>query len=383
VSEFAAEREHRVSPLELFFDLVFVFAFTQVTTLLLDQPTWGGLGRGLLVVAVLWWVWSAFAWLTNVTDAEADLVTLVMLCATGALFVAALAVPEAFGAHRLVFDLAIFVVVAANVALYVLVSKGARGQLGAVVRTAPTVLLGALFILLAAFVPSGLRPVFWAIGLVVGFVAPQLAGLGGWRVEPSHFAERHGLIIIIAIGESLGAIGFGARGGRLGAEEVVGAVLGFVVAVSFWLAYFDFASRGVRDLLAGRSGDERVALARDLYTYLHLPMVAGIVLFAFAMRVTLEHIHSQLDLIPAVALCGGSALYLLSFAAVRWRVARSLGRGRPITAIVLVLLIPAVMSVAALAAIALVAAAWLGLHAYELIVWRDARAQRRSEPSPA
>src|SRR5262249_49903214 len=143
VSGYADGREQRVSPLELFFDLVFAFAFTQVTTLWLEQPTWGGLGRGLLVVAVLWWAWASFAWLTSVADAEAGVVTVATLCATAALFIAALAVPEAFGAYRFAFGVAFFIVVAVFVSLYGVVSKDSPEQLAAVLHVAPIVLCGA------------------------------------------------------------------------------------------------------------------------------------------------------------------------------------------------------------------------------------------------
>jgi low temperature requirement protein LtrA len=377
VSDFAVEREHRVSPLELFFDLVFVFAFTQVTTLWLEQQTWGGLGRGLLVLAALWWVWASFAWLTNAADAEAGVVTVVVLCATAPLFIAALAVPEAFGAHRLAFGLAFFAVVAAFVALFVLVGKDRPELLTAVLGLAPPVLAGAGLVVVAAFVPSSLRPLLWALALAIGFVGPQVRGVAGWQVEPSHFAERHSLIVIIAIGESLGAIGFGARNSGLGPGVVVGALLGLVVAISLWLAYFDFASRSLQDRLAARRGADRVALARDAYTYAHLPMVAGIILFAFGMRAALTHVHSHLHLIPALALCCGSAVYLLGFVALRWRLSRRLGVGRPIAAVVFAALTAVAVHVSALAAVALVAAVWLGLHAYELIRWREERARQR------
>jgi low temperature requirement protein LtrA len=378
VSELAVEREQRVSPVELFFDLVFVFAFTQVTTLWHEQSSWGGFGRGLLVLAVLWWVWASYAWLTNAADANTGVVLAVLLFATGASFVAALAVPEAFGGHRVLFGVAFFVVVSAFVGLYALVSKDEPELLTAVVRMARIVVPGASLVLAAALVPSGVRPVLWALALVVGFFGPQLGGLGGWRVEAAHFAERHGLIVIIAIGESLGAIGFGARETRLGAGVIAAVLLGLVVAASFWLAYFDFASGGVQRLLAGHRGAQRVAFARDAYTYAHLPMVTGIVLFAFGMRTALTHVDAQLGTVPALALCCGSALYLAAFAGLRWRVARTLGRGRPIAALAFALLTPAATAVPALAALALVAAVWLGLHAYELIHWRDERARRRS-----
>jgi low temperature requirement protein LtrA len=205
----------------------------------------------------------------------------------------------------------------------------------------------------------------------------------GWRVHPAHFAERHGLILIIAIGEALVAIGFGARGTGLGAGMILAAVLGLVVGASFWLAYFDFFSVGVQRVLADRRGEQRTTLARDAYTYLHLPMVAGIVLFAFAMKTTLAHVDAELHVIPAVALCGGSALYLLAYVALRWRVSRTLSRGRSVASLGFAALVPVAVVVPALVTIALVAAVWLGLHGYELIWWREERTTRRAGRAPA
>ena len=285
---------------------MFVFAFTQVTTLLLENVTWPGFGRGLLVLVVLWWAWASYAWLTNTVDMDSGLVLAVLLVAAAAMFVAALAVPEAFGAHRLVFALAFLIVLVMFVGLFALAGRAEPDLLAAVLRTARTTGLGGALILGAAFVHSGLRPVLWLVALAVGFFGPALSGVRGWRVHAAHFAERHGLILIIAIGEALVAIGFGARGTGLGGGVILAAVLGLVIAASFWLAYFDFFSVGVQRLLADSSGERRVALARDVYTYLHLPMIAGIVLFAFAMRTTIAHVHRELNVIPAVALCGGS-----------------------------------------------------------------------------
>jgi low temperature requirement protein LtrA len=383
VSEQIAESEHRVTPLELFFDLVFVFAFTQVTTLLLEDVTWAGLGRGLLVLAVLWWAWASYAWLTNTVDADAGLVLAVMLVATAAMFVAALAVPEAFGGHRLVFALAFLIVLVMFVGLFGLAGRAEPDLLAAVLRMARTTILGGALILAAAFVGSGLRPALWLAALAVGFVGPGLGGVRGWRVHPAHFAERHGLILIIAIGEALVAIGFGARGTGLGAGVILAAVLGLVVAASFWLAYFDFFSVGVQRQLADLRGEQRTTLARDAYTYLHLPMVAGIVLFAFAMKTTLAHVDAELHVIPAVALCGGSALYLLAYVALRWRVSRTLSRGRSVASLGFAALVPVAVVVPALVTIALVAAVWLGLHGYELIWWREERTTRRAGRAPA
>jgi low temperature requirement protein LtrA len=233
-------------------------------------------------------------------------------------------------------------------------------------------------IVAAGFVHGGLKPVLWAVALVVGLFGPLFVPLSGWRVHPAHFVERHGLIVIIAIGESLVAIGFGARGTGLGAGVIVAAVLGLVVAASFWLAYFDFFTIRAQQLLTDLSGAPRIALARDVYTYLHLPMVAGIVLFAFAIKTTLAHVDAELATVPALALCGGPALYLFAYVALRVRVSGRLGGGRFVAA-----LLPVALAVPALVALSLVAAVWVVLHAYELIWWREARAQTRAERLPA
>jgi len=376
------EGEQRVTPLELFFDLVFVFGFTQVTTLMLDDVTWRGLGHGLLVLAVLWWAWASYAWLTNTIDPNAGFVTAIVLAAVTAMFIGALAVPEAFGRHRLTFGVAFLLVVVIFVALYAIAARGEPDLLSAVARLARSAIPAGTLILAAAFVQPGLRPVLWSAAIVIGFFGPALAGLSGWRVHPAHFAERHGLILIIAIGESLAALGYGARGTGLGAGVILAAVLGVGVAASFWLAYFDFFSIGVQRQLTDSSGVQRIALARDIYTYVHLPMVAGIILFAFGMRTTVAHVDAELHLIPAVALCGGSALYLLAYVVLRWRVSRTLSRGRSIASIGFAALIPVALSAPALVTLALVAAVWLGLHAYELIWWREERVRRRSGGEP-
>jgi low temperature requirement protein LtrA len=161
----AGSEEQKVTPLELFFDLVFVFAFTQVTTVLADDPTWRGLGRALLILAALWWAWAAYAWLTNTVDPDVGAVWGAMLVAMAAMFVAALAVPEAFGRHGVVFGVAFLIVIAMQPALYALSVRGERDLLAAIVRVAPTTLAGAALIIAAGFVHGGLRPVLWLTAL--------------------------------------------------------------------------------------------------------------------------------------------------------------------------------------------------------------------------
>ena len=383
MSEQHVEREQRVTPLELLFDLVFVFAFTQVTTVLADDPTWAGLRDGLLILAALWWQWAAYAWLTNTVDPNEGAVWGAMLVAMAAMFVAALAVPDAFGRHGVVFGVAFLIVTVMHLALYALAARGDPDLLTAILRVAPSALAGAALIIAAGFVDGGLRPMLWLAALAVGFFGPLLGGMSGWRVEPAHFVERHGLIVIIAIGESLIAIGLGARETELSTGVIVAAVLGLVVTTAFWLAYFDFFPIRGQQLLSDRSGAERIALARDVYTYLHLPMVAGIVLFAFALKTTLAHVGDELDTIPALCLCGGPALYLFAYVAIRLRVSRTVGRGRVVAAVVCSLLIPVAVVVPALVALTLVAAVWVALHAYEIIWWREARARTRALRAPA
>jgi low temperature requirement protein LtrA len=375
----AVEQEHRVTPRELFFDLVFVFAFTQVATLLADDPTWAGIGRGVLMLGALWWTWSAYAWLTNTVDPEEGVVGAALLVALIAMFVAALVVPEAFDDEGVLFGATFVVVWAMHTALYALAGRGTRDLLGAVLRLAPWTMLGATLILVAGFTDEA-RIWLWLAALALAYVGGVLSGATGWRVHPSHFTERYGLVMIIALGEAFIAIGIGATGIGIGPGEVLAAVLGVLVATAYWLAYFDFFSIRGEQLLHDREGPERVALARDLYTYGHFPMIVGIVLFAFAMKTIVGDVGEELGTVAAFALCGGSALYLLTYSAIRSRLFRrlSLSRGRFAAALAMLLVLPIATAVPALVALGLVTAVWLALHAYELVVWREARADARS-----
>jgi low temperature requirement protein LtrA len=375
----AVDTEHRVTPRELFFDLVFVFAFTQVATLLADDPTFAGIGRGVLVLGALWWAWTAYAWLTNTVDPEEGVVGAALLVALMAMFVAALVVPGVFGDDGVLFGAAFLIVCAMHLTLYALAGRGNSDLLAAVLRLAPWTLLGATLILVAGFT-DGARIWLWLAALACTYVGAALSGSRGWRLHPSHLAERYGLVLIIALGEAFVSIGIGATGIGIGPGEVVAAVLGILVATGFWLAYFDFFAIRGEQMLRSREGPERVALARDAYAYAHFPMIVGIVLFAFAMKTIVAHVGDELDSVVAFALCGGSALYLLTYSAIRIRIERRLrvSRGRLSAAIALLLVLPLATMVPALVALALVTAVWVALHAYELVWWREARAESRS-----
>ena len=371
--ELEHDHEHQVSPLELFFDLVFVFALTQVTSLLADDPTWGGALRGMLVLAALWWAWAAYAWLTSAMDVDEGGVRLAMLASVGAMFGVALAVPGAFGDDAVLFGVAYLLVRLLHLVLSAIVARDDPDRRGAILRFAPTAIFGALLLVLAGFLEGDERIAVWVVALAIDYLGPTVIGVGrGWRVAPEHFAERHGLIVLIALGESIIAIGVGA-GFELGTGVIVGAALGIVVVSALWWLYFDVAAIFARRRLMDAKGLELHRLALHSYSYLHLPMIAGIVLFALGLKATLGHVDEALDTVPAVALCGGAALYLLGHIAFLFRTTGRVFRRRTVGAIVLLVLIPVAFAIPALAALALVSAVCSLIVVYEVLRYREQR----------
>ena len=365
--------EHQITPLELFFDLVFVFTMTQVTSLLADDPTWGGLLRGMLVLAALWWAWSVYAWLTSAMDVDEGGVRLVMLASTGSMLVVALAVPGAFGDDAVLFGAAYLLVRLLHLVLSAIVARDDPDRRDALLRFAPTAIVGASLLVLAGFLEGNERIAVWVIALAIDYLGPVVIGVGrGWRVAPEHFAERHGLILLIALGESIIAIGVGA-GFELVTGVIVGAALGIVVVAALWWLYFDVAAIFARRRLMQATGLELHRLALHSYSYLHLPMVAGIVLFALGLKTTLGHVGEELETVPAVGLCGGAALYLLGHIAFLFRTTGRVFRRRTVGAVVLIALVPAAVAIPALAALALVSAACSLVVAYEVLRYREQR----------
>ena len=364
--------EHRVTPLELFFDLVFVFAFTQVTSLLVDDPTWGGVLRGMLVLAALWWAWSGYAWLTSTIDVDEGGVRLAMLASMAAMFGVALAVPGAFGDDGVVFGVAYLLVRVLHLALYAIVSRDDPDLRSALGRLVPTELLGASLLLVAGFLEGDGRIGVWVLALAVDYFGPAVRGLRGWWIAPEHFAERHGLFILIALGESIVAIGVGA-GLELVPGVMVAAALGIGVVFALWWLYFDVAAIFTRARLRQASGVEQARLALQSYSYLHLPMVAGIVLFALGLEAALHDVGAPLETVPAVALCAGVSLYLLGHVASLFQTTGRVFRRRTVGALVLLALIPAAIAIPALAALALVSAVCSLVVASEAIRPREPR----------
>jgi low temperature requirement protein LtrA len=367
-----------VVPLELFFDLVFVFAFTQVTTLLRDDPSWGGVLRAGLLLSVLWWAWSAYAWLTNTLDPEEGGVRIVMFAAIAAMLVASLAAPRAFGRDATTFAIAYLVVRALHLVLYALAGRGDRELLRAVLRLVPTVFLSTVLLLVASPLSGTAKLVAWGAAAAVDYLGPLIGHMRGWHLSPTHFVERFGQIILIALGESVVAIGVGVAGLDLDPGLIAAVLLGITVVACVWWSYFDWLVFVAQSRLAEATGSRRAALARDAYSYLHLPMVGGIVLFAFGLETALHDTTATLKLVPAFGLVGGIALYLAAHVALRLRIGGGLGHGRPIAALALIALLPVAIHVPAAVVLALVAVICVALIAYEVIRHRDVRAAIRA-----
>src|SRR5918998_3602552 len=270
--------ERRVTPLELFFDLVFVFALTQVTGFLADHLTWVGMLQGAALLVVLWWAWGGYSWLTNAVPAEEVIpARLVILTAMAAMLVASLAVPGAFGEDGVLFGAAYFVVRLLHVVLSVLATGNTPETRQAFLLLAPGFLAAPALLVVAGLLDGFAQGAFWAAALAIDLGVSFVRGVSGFRVHAGHFVERHGLIVIIALGESIVAIGIGASGLVIGAGVVVAAVLGIALAAALWWAYFDLVMLVAGQRLSAAKGAERARLARDAYSYLHLPMVAGII----------------------------------------------------------------------------------------------------------
>src|SRR3954470_14536574 len=218
-----------VTPLELFFDLVFVFAFTQVTTLLRGDPTWGGVLRAGLLLSVLWWAWSAYAWLTNTLEPEEGGVRMAMFAAIGAMVIASLAAPNAFGRDATTFAVAYLVVRGLHLVLYTIAGRGDRELLRAVLRLLPSVFLSGVLLLVASPLHGHAKLFCWGAAAAVDYLGPLVGHMRGWRLSPRHFVERFRQIILIALGESIIAIGVGAGGLDLDLGLVLAVLLGVTV----------------------------------------------------------------------------------------------------------------------------------------------------------
>lgn len=389
----AATAEARVTPIELFFDLVFVFGLTQITALMAHDVSLHGIVRGLLVLALLWWSWVGYAWLCNVVVADEGAIRAALFAVMAAMFLLALAIPQAFaefpggGNGPVVLALCYFAFRALHLVLFWIAARDDPGLRRQLIRFAPSVLGGTALLLVASQVTGAVQTGWWALALLADYGGTFLGGAAGWRLRaPGHFAERHGLIIIVALGESIVAIGVGMAGLPITWSVVAASVLGLTVCAALWWAYFDMtALLGERALVAEPEA-HRSRLARDAYTFLHLPMVAGIVLLALGLKKVLQHVvdGGHEEPLALAALYGGVALYLLAHVGFKLRVLHTVTVHRVMVAIALLVLLPLTVRLAPLASLALLAGVLVLLIGYEMIRFATARESvRHSSAMPS
>ena len=375
-----ARREgERVSPLELFFDLVFVLALTQCTALMADNPTWEGIGQGLLILALLWWAWVGYAWLTSVVDPDDGAVRMVIFGAMVALLVVSICVPAAFEDLALEFALAYGAVRFAQIGMLALAAGDDARFRQSVIGLGAGTALGVGLLIAGSFLDGWGRAAVWSLALVIDLGEPYLFGSEGWQLEPRHFAERHGLIILIALGESIVAVGVGAEV-RIDAGIAAAAFFGIGLAAALWWIYFDVVA-----LVAGRRleqaavGREQNEMARDSYSYLHFAMVAGIVLVALGMKKTLGDVDESLKTVPAFALLGGTAIYLLGHVAFRYRHVKTINRQRLVIGVALLAAVPLATEVSSLLALAVVTTILWAMIGLETRQYGESRVRLRRE----
>ena len=376
-----AVTEHAsVTPLELFFDLVFVFAITQVSALMAADLTGRGVLRGLLVLGLLWWSWVGYAWLGNVVRADEGAPRMVLLAAMTTMCVLAVAIPEAFDdrpgglSGPVLVACCYFAVRVLHLALFWIISQDDPGLRRQLVRFVPSMLGGTILLLAASQFAGSAQTGLWALALAADYGGTFLAGSSGWRLRSAeHFAERHGLIVIVALGESIVAIGVGVGGLPISWPILAAAALGLAVSAALWWAYFDVSALLAGQALAAEAAALRPRLARDAYSYLHLPMIAGIVLLALGLKKVLEYVgdahHHHLDDpltdVGLYALYAGTGLYLLAHVVFKLRTTGRLNLPRLVATVVLVALAPVAARLPALAALGTLTVLVVGLVAVE------------------
>jgi low temperature requirement protein LtrA len=384
----ATSEGQSVTTLELFFDLVFVFALTQITALMAHELTWHGVLRGVLLIGLLWWSWIGFSWLCNLVKADEGSIRAVLLAAMAAMFLIALAIPEAY--HDLpgglpgpvVIAVAYFAFRAMHLLMFWLIADGDKVLRRTLARFAPSMLAGTALLLVASQFHGTTQTLLWGAALAADYGGTYLIDARGWRLNSAaHFAERHGLIVIIALGESIVAIGVGVTDLPISWPILVASVLGLGAASALWWIYFDATVHYGEQALANEPAETRPKLARDAYTFLHFPMVAGIVLLALGLKKVLEyvgdtehhHLEDPLKGIGLYALFLGVVLYLLGHVGFKWRTTHRVGVSRLITAALCVVAVPALAKVPALGQLAVLTALLTALVAFESVRFAQER----------
>jgi low temperature requirement protein LtrA len=376
-----------VTPLELFFDLVFVFALTRVTAYMADHLTWHGFVQGLLIIGLLWWSWVCYAWLGNLVTADEGVCRLGLFAGMGAMLVLALTIPEAYedlpgGLYGpAVIAVCYFAFRAVHLVLFWFAVREDPEVRAQTLRFIPSMVVATVLLLVAAQLDGVPQTLLWAAALLADYGGTLLSG-SSWRLRSvSHFTERHGLILIVALGESIVAIGVGIAALPISVPVVAAALLGLTLSAGLWWAYFDVTARAAEQALASVPAERRAKVARDAYTYLHLPMVTGIVLTALGLKKTLEyvgdtehhHLSDALHGIGLYALYGGVALYVLGHVLFKMDVMREVNRIRVVTVVVTVVLVPLAEHVPALMALAFITLLVAAMLVAETWTHRDRR----------
>jgi low temperature requirement protein LtrA len=327
---------------------------------------------------VLWWAWAGYAWLTNAFDPESKLLRLPIFLAMAAMLVCALAVPEAFGEYAAIFAGAYLVVRLIHVSFYLIGAHGVPEYQKAVIRMSPAFIAAPLLLLASVPFDGVTQGAIWVAAIVVDYAGAYVLGGEGWEVEPEHFAERFGLIVIIALGESIVSIGVGADGVHLDARTIIAAILAITLASAMWWMYFDVVALVAARKLDEMEGVERTRLARDSYAVLHFFLIAGIILAALAIKKTIGHPEEHLKEIPAVALGLGVALYAGGLAAIRKRDIGSWNTYRLVVAGISLALIPVFKEIPALGSLSLAALLLVILIGVEFVTFKETRARIRA-----
>ncbi|CAM3970388.1 low temperature requirement protein A [Kibdelosporangium persicum] len=386
------EESSTATNLELFFDLVFVFALTQVTALMAETPTWHGLLRGALLLSVIWWSWVGYSWLSNLVKADEGPARTAMLVAMAAMFLLALAIPEAFDDlpggldGPLVLAFCYLLVRAVHVWLFWIAADDDTALRAQIVRFVPSVIGSTALLAIGSQLSGAAQTALWAAAVLADYGGTFLIGASGWRLNSAkHFAERHGLIIIIALGESIVAIGVGVTHLAISWPIIVAAILGLTIAASLWWSYFDTHVMICERALSDAQGEERVSMGRTAFTYLHLPLLVGIVMLALGLKKVVGYVggengHTLADPLygpPLWAMYGGVSLFMFGYAAVAWRCIRTFKAQRVILGVVLLALVPLVANLPAMASLAVLTALMAGLIVYEWVKYRDLRDEIR------
>jgi low temperature requirement protein LtrA len=378
---------HATTTFELFFDLVYVFAITQITVYVHDAHTVNGLVQGLLMLGLLWWTWSAYTWLGNQARADEGAVRVAMVIALAAIFVVAMTIPEVWhdgpgGLNGpLVFVLAYFVIRAVHLLVYVVAAAGDRGLVRTVVKAWLPLLASMVLLLVGIALGGWMQTVLFALALGGDVALTWVFALqGGWRIHSaSHWTERHGLFVILALGESVVAVGVGAAQQPISSELLVAAVLGVMLSLLLWWAYFDAMSPAAERVMREARGEHRVRLAIDAYTYGHFPVVAGIVIAAVGVEEVLGHAveSEEMGMFAAGALFGGVALYLVGLLVFKWRLRMGIGIPRAVAVVVLLVAWPITAFGPALLALAVAVVLLSVLVVFESIRYAEDRAAVR------